>query len=99
LEYNGCRITKEHGVTWDEPDVGVGSYCTICGKLGDVDVDRWWRWEQVMPGAGRSVLTEEAERELNPNTRTLPTFWVEDRFSQKYINLPVTEGNNEKSSD
>ena len=67
-----------------------GSYCTVCGKIGSVDFDRWYRTVKLEYGV-KPEHTEEALRELNPSTRTIPTFYVTDTLSQKFVNLEETE--------
>lgn len=85
FEYDGIRLDKAHGFV-PSPDTGFGSYCTICGKIGASNHDRWSRWVPVNGGpAGHSEYTEEAQIELNPETRTLPTFRIEDIWSQKFV--------------
>lgn len=64
-----------------------GSYCPICGKTNSPDMDRWWTTVKKYDGF-RSYLecvhTEEAERELNPTTRTLPVFKI-DGWTPKFV--------------
>lgn len=89
FEYNGVMLDKAHGFI-PKPDVKIGEYCTICGKIGSVTLfDKWMQWVPVKQGSriGRSEYTEEAMREIDPNTRTLPTFKLEDEFRQKYVVL------------
>ena len=53
------------------------SYCPVCGKTGDVDRERWWTTIEKYNDMFKyleDVHTEEAERELNSITRTLPVF-------------------------
>lgn len=67
-----------------------GSYCTICGKIGEVlDWERWFT-KQQLPFPFQAIWeehTEEAERELDPETRTIPVFWVEDSIKTKFVEL------------
>lgn len=89
FEYDGIRLDKVHGFV-PKPDTDFGSYCVICGKIGGSDHDRWTRWVSHTNGrAGRSEYTEEARIELNPATRTLPTFRIEDIWSQKYVTIGI----------
>ena len=75
----------------------MGSYCPVCGEIGSYNVDIWMRWKPVAGGkAGRSEYTEEARRELNSETRTLPTFWLEKGFFQKFVSLHDVEQQAEK---
>lgn len=88
FEFSGIQLSKEYG--WQPKlEIELGSYCTICGKIHIGDFERWTVWTPVKPGskAGRSVYTEEAMRELNEETRTLPMFHIEDRLKQKYVDL------------
>lgn len=89
LEYNDLRFSREHGVVYDRPAARFDRYCPVCGKLGGLtatDIERWYthryasRWVEA-------CFTEEAERELNPDTRTLPTFWVDDPYFPKYVEV------------
>lgn len=84
---DGIEIDKAHGVIPKTKDqLHFGSYCTICGKIGSPDFDRWHitihEGDCVRPG-----YTDEALKELNPETRTLPTFYVPDCFSQRFVDL------------
>lgn len=67
-----------------------GAYCPVCGKIGSVkDHSRWYKKEAVFTGNvqwARTVLTEEGEREMNPRTRTLPYFEIDDPFA-KFVEL------------
>lgn len=68
----------------------IGYYCHICGKLGDFqEKERWYQCKLVdylLFNTYSNEPTEECERELNPLTRTLPTFFVEDYF-QKFVEV------------
>lgn len=70
----------------------IGAYCPICGKIGELlHYNRWY----VKGGSLSTVdlfaeFTEEAMRELDPDTRTLPTFSINDPFA-KYVTLPTEE--------
>ncbi len=49
-------------------------------------------WTSIAPVKPNStavcvVDTEEARAELDPATRTLPTFFLKDRWFQKYVDL------------
>lgn len=96
FEFNGCRISKEHGITYDKPSAEIRSYCPICGKTGwVVDKDRWYATRTIYHAMFGSVLetyeTDECKRELDPKTRTLPTFWVEDQWFTKYVEIPEVQ--------
>ena len=66
------------------------TYCPICEKVGPQDTKRWWTSVKKHNGFCsylETVPTEEAERELNPATRTLPVFYVGDQWSPKFVEL------------
>lgn len=100
FEFNGCQYTKAHGITYDKPSAKIAAYCPVCGKAGtilDVDPDRWERRVEVntrsmFHKAYGTEPTEECLRELNPETRTLPTFWVDSPYFTKQVQLPVEDG-------
>ena len=81
---------KEHERSGEiKPD--IYSYCPICGKIGDFrpDKDRWYttvRRQGVAFSFLETVPTEEGARELNPATRTLPTFRVYE-YCPKTVDL------------
>lgn len=87
FEYDSVRLDKAHGFV-PKPDLMLGSYCPICGKIGSAD-GFWRQWVPVKPGsaAGRSEYTEDALKELNPETRTLPTFRLDDWIGQKFVSF------------
>ena len=65
-------------------------YCPICGKIGTLkDKSRWYSKNAVFIGnylMNETVLTEEGKKEMDPETRTLPTFYVDDPFA-KFVEL------------
>lgn len=86
LEYNGERLDRGRGFV-PERKTKMDSYCVVCGKRGVPDYKRWWN--EVRGGCWvRFEESEEQLRELNPETRTLPTFWVDDYYKAKYVDLP-----------
>lgn len=81
---------KPHERKTNETHLRFASYCPICGKVGDTDVDRWRTYVKKHNGFCsylETVLTEEAERELNPMTRTLPVFYIGDQWRPKYVDI------------
>lgn len=72
----------------------IAGYCPICGKLDTIkDKSLWYGKDTVFIGNlqfTESVLTEEGRRQMNPCTRTLPCFRVDDPFA-KFVQLPTTE--------
>lgn len=86
FEYDGIELDKAHGFV-KKPDVMGGWYCPTCGKIGMADNFKWYEdrlgWALLHTGHH----TEEAKRELSPETRTLPTFYLKEGWSQKYVEL------------
>lgn len=89
LRYPQDWWQKEHLRTGEMKEE-IGYYCPICGKLmGMKDKDRWYTTQRVknLPFTAYEVVgTEECQKELNPETRTLPTFDIHDRFDN-FVNL------------
>lgn len=90
-----------------EKNISIGGYCPVCGKIGSLkDKSRWYGKDTVFIGnyqLTETVATEEGEKELDPKTRTLPTFYIDDPFA-KFVELPdVVEnemvGNGEKERE
>lgn len=87
--YEPCLI-ETYRFWWSKPHerdnvrvLHFSSYCPICGKVGGVDSDRWWTAVRECDGVRsywKDVHTEEAERELNPTTRTIPVFKADSPF-------------------
>lgn len=81
---------KPHERKTNKTRLRFGSYCPICGKTGDTDRDRWFTTVKKHNGVIsylEHVHTEEAERELNPITRTLPVFYVGDEWCPKFVDI------------
>lgn len=81
---------KPHERKSNKTNLKFGSYCPICGKAGDTDHDRWWTTVKKHNGMFsylERVHTEEAERELNPATRTLPVFYIGDEWRPTFVKL------------
>ena len=85
ISYPNEWWAKEHLRTDKTHDV-IGIYCPICGKIGELkDRARWYMKDTVFVGNVQfteNVLTEEGKKEMNPETRTLPTFKVKDPFDK-----------------
>ncbi len=85
------KYDKRYGFV-DETQLSIGSYCPVCGKIGLYKLyedDRWY--EEILKPAGSfgcygKQPTEEAQREFNPETRTLPFFKLTD-YLQKEVEL------------
>ena len=63
----------------------ISAYCPICGKVGNIDLERWYVHMRDLSGCW-SEPSEEAKRELDPATRTLPTFRVKNPLV-KYVEV------------
>ena len=89
LEYTWEKFDPVHGHV-PEKQCSVGSYCTACGKIGEVD---WalWRALRRVPGGFAVEPTDRYARELDPATRTLSTFKIADYIRTKYVDLPEDE--------
>lgn len=84
--YDRLRLDEAHGFQ-PQPDEWFGKYCYICGRVGSFEYDKWIDLPRGTFSVDRKYCTEEARRELNPQTRTLPTFRVDEVLSQKYVDL------------
>ena len=82
-------LSREHGfITEDRYDIWL--YCPICGKVFDRDTSpRWYTYnKKSRPELGIYLglqYTEEAKREFDPATRTLPCYRLPDGIFTKYI--------------
>ena len=89
FEYDNFKFSKIHGKV-PHREFAIGSYCIICGKVGGrLGSPSRWSYPAQVPGKTywETVFTDEYKREMNPKTRTLPTFFLEDRFDQKFVEL------------
>ena len=65
FEYGVYSFDRRRGhILGDKTAFGIGTYCTVCGKIGEVNFVNAWE-------------------ELNPETRTLPYFRIQDCFQKK----------------
>ncbi len=89
LEYPSDWFLKEHERSGDKKSV-IDGYCPVCGKIGSLDNrERWYTTGKTQVSyffVSSKVPTEEGAKELNPSTRTIPTFCVSDMF-QKFVEL------------
>ena len=94
LEFEVPRYDKQHGQVMVK-DVRIDGYCPICGKIDRPhNWEHWWTHDVRYDGFSRAFLmqsSEAAKRELDPATRTLPTFWVDDWMFPKYVSLSGLE--------
>lgn len=86
FEYSIEKFDKHRGML-PSTEESIGSYCTICGKIGDKYFPWVFEFVPLHQGGhiGRYERTEEAKRELNPATRTFPTFHLNEYFRDKFI--------------
>ena len=76
------KATVASGRNEDREVCTLGTYCPICGKIGDI----WFAWNKndlwyhiVKHGwYSETELTEEAKRQLDPETSTLPRFYIDN---------------------
>lgn len=88
IEYPTDWYYKEHERSGERRSNFYG-FCPICGKVGETDQGRWWTEDLGYVGhylVHNTVPTEEGARELNPETRTLPTFFSDSPFP-KTVNI------------
>lgn len=79
FEYPRDWYKKSHEQSGDN-HVAIGSYCPLCGKVGNFKWESEFVWfNEPMP--------EEVEMEINPETRTLPTFWCVEGPFQKFVDI------------
>lgn len=99
--YEPCLI--EHPLDWWNkpherkrylPHLTFTSYCPVCGKVGGGDPRRWFVSGKKYDDVGCPYVTvehtDEAKRELDPATRTLPVFKVDDPFA-KFVEINMEE--------
>lgn len=79
VENSYGRLDQAHGfVTTTE--LKIGTCCPICGKVGSVclmDDERWYQNPRGNLFTYRNVPTEEALKEFDPETRTLPFYHLD----------------------
>jgi hypothetical protein len=81
---------KPHLRKSDETKLEFASYCPVCGKVGDMERDRWWTTVKKHNGSHsylEHVYTDEGKKELDPATRTLPVFRVGEEWNCKFVNI------------
>lgn len=67
-------------------ELSIGTYCPICGKVGVPTYYTKWKDHFRTEHGVYSEWSEEAEKEFNPSTRTLPYFEI-DLFVTKSLDL------------
>ena len=86
FEVESIRFDKIHGIV-PATRLVIGTYCPICGRIRSSWNEAYWTpGDRLDTGAWRSGhWSEEAEKEFDPETRTLPFFQIKDFFTQKYV--------------
>lgn len=88
IEYPKDWYKKPHEQN-GEMTAEFSGYCPVCGKVRPTDQSRWWTTSQTYIRhfmCHQNVPTEEGARELNPETRTLRTFYHKDGFA-KFVDI------------
>ena len=93
LEYPVDWWNKEH-LRKPEMKSVIGAYCPICGKIGEVkNREIWYTRDNAFIGNMQfteTVLTVEGQKQINKETRTIPTFRLNDPFD-KFVTLSESE--------
>ena len=93
LEYNNPygELSRERGFITTR-EARIDGYCPMCGKIGSIDMTPWEKNRDVHRGhliVFNREPSDAALRELDPLTRTLPTFDVGDDWClPKFVKLP-----------
>ena len=66
--------------------LSIGTYCPICGRIG-TDNNPEYRERDPNCRGYREIWTEEAQRQFDPETRTLPMFKIDDYWKQKFVDI------------
>ena len=91
---NSLVLDKAHGFQYTgEPSKVIGTYCPICGKIGD-HYDWSWMIEiedpayENHPNIKRRFYdwNDEAKKQFDEDTRTIPIFKTAEWF-QKFVDL------------
>ena len=85
---DGSAVSGESAVI----EARIDGYCPICGKIGPIDQKPYWKEGQRyflyrLMYHMRDKLSDLGLQELDRNTRTLPTFQIQDPWKQKYVFL------------
>ena len=82
--------SKEKGF-YRTTELTVGTYCHICGKIGDI-ADRRYK---INTSPYSKFLTyewsEDAKKEFDPSTRTMPFFEI-NQFKDKFVMTTASSG-------
>lgn len=88
---DSVSYSKEKGF-YKTPELTVGTYCSVCGKIGLIhNPDFIVQMTEIINGNRyySSDWSNEAKKELDPATRTLPLFIV-DQFKDKFVMTTVS---------
>lgn len=95
-KYVNCVFGYD-GILWDKecgfktiPVKSIGTYCKICGKVGSVIDQKWLRETNQWFGDKEyeQRWSDKARAEFDESTRTLPYFWLDERWgSNKYVEI------------
>lgn len=86
LSYPQDWWQKEH-LRGEKRQLEISYYCPICGKImGLKERERWYTTNILRGFSCWDTQTEECLRELNPDTRTLSLFEIDNPFD-KFVNL------------
>lgn len=95
VEYVGKEFKKERGFV-EVASAAIRDYCPVCGKVQYPEPERWWTDLKYGSLGWYREETKEYLKELNPETRTLPTFHIDyDIFDLKFVDL--SEVNSDES--
>lgn len=95
FEYNSLRLDKAQGFKYDVPAWKIGGYCPICGKIGyckeicdyinPIYTENNWKYMSYLNPV--DFYNDKAKKEFNPKTRTLPYFFIDNTYLQKYVGI------------
>lgn len=84
FEYYCQHLNRERGFI-KEKEACCGTYCVICGKIGSRENQYERIQDPLRPHVYSYQKTDECKRQIDPATRTLPTFWLDDYFKTKFV--------------
>lgn len=84
--YEMKMFNKDRGYVPTQSEI-FGKYCSICGKISFSVSEEYMVEIREKTGPWRIDYTDKAKRELDPATRTLRTFFLEDFLNQRYVDL------------
>ena len=94
FEYQHSFYSIEHGRV-NLKDSSIGEYCPICGKIRFLyTLDRKFTEKSNTFHSNCAIglqYNKAAIREFDPNTRTLPTFHIDNILDQKFVDINQKE--------